>query len=132
MTARRPVSKQDIVAAIKEHENTLHKDLHTQINNVGDTIETLGGDIASLTNDHNTSVKDIRKTQKEIVESLKALIDSSNGVIKAYENMGWLKRTVIEIGKLIIALTAIGGSILAAFHFWDVILGWLHIGSGKS
>jgi len=106
MPTRKPASHADVVQAIKEHENVMHTALHAQIN-------TLDGKISSLTHDHNKSVKAIRDTQTEIVNSIRSM----SGMVDAWNSAGWLKRTIIEIGKLVIAISAISGAVWAALHF---------------
>jgi len=103
---RKPVSQQDIIAAIKKHENTLHRDTAAQ-------IKTLHGKVDSLSQDINATsaaVVENGKAVQNMAETMKSFIDAKNGI-------GIVGDGIIYVGKLALAISAIGGSIWAAIHF---------------
>jgi len=99
-------SQQDVIDAIKEHENTLHRDTAEQ-------IEALKSEIGSLTQSINATSKFVvanGKQTKEMADNMKSFIDAKNGI-------GIVGDGIIYVGKLALAISAIGGSIWAAVHF---------------
>jgi len=85
---------------IRHHEETMHKDISSQMSEVK-------GALSSLTHDVNTSFDALLERMDKIQEETAALI-------RAKEAVMWNKDLIIILGKIFLALSVIGGSMLGA------------------